>query len=59
MRVRRYVVRKLDTESPWFYVVDTMIPGYVLIDPASIVGRYTSWCDAHGAADALNKAETM
>jgi hypothetical protein len=50
----RYVVRKLDTESQWFYVVDTKVPRHTLIAPESVVARYPSWLDAHRAADTFN-----
>lgn len=52
--MKRYQVRKLDTESRWFYVIDTTVPGAALLDPDAIVARTTSSRMAHQKADELN-----
>lgn len=50
----RFVVRKLDTEDPTFYVVDSRVPGYELICEASIVSGTKSSLTAHARAKELN-----
>lgn len=50
----RYAVRKVDTESEWFNVVDLTRPRAALCDPAAVVARYRDNRQAAARAAELN-----
>ena len=51
---KRFAVRKLDTENPWWFVVDLTVPGAALLADAAIVDRFLDHLAAHRDADLRN-----
>lgn len=52
----RATVRKLDTEDPFFYVVDLNVPGAALISPESVLDKFLTSNAAYKRVRELNGA---
>jgi hypothetical protein len=49
-----FAVRKLNTDEPWWYVVDLRVPRAALLDPAAVVAKVRDRNTAKEHAAKLN-----
>lgn len=54
MTSKPYAVRKLDTDDPYWHVVDLRIPDAAILAEGSVLDVYLQSASAHRAAEFLN-----